>query len=107
MKGDKLFGQRIRAVRTSLGLGQQEVADKIEIEAKHLGRIERGERRPSFELIFDLAKAMNVAPVVFFEFDRDESDPTVLRKKVEIFLGKCSPQQLQLAHRLLKSLLEP
>lgn len=107
MKGARLFGQRIRAVRTALRLRQEQVADRAGIDAKHLGRIERGEKNPSFELIFDLAKAMNVAPLTFFEFDRDESDPAVLRKKIEALVGKCNPQQLQQAHRLLKSLLEP
>lgn len=107
MKGAKLFGQRIRAVRTALRLRQEQVADRAGIDAKHLGRIERGEKKPSFELIFDLAKAMNVAPLALFEFDRDESDPAMLRKKIEALIGKCGPQQLQQAHRLLKSLLEP
>lgn len=106
-KWDKLFGQRVRAVRTSLGLKQRTVANRIGIEEKHLGRIERGERRPSFELIFDLAEAMDVAPRVLFEFDRDESNPAVLQKRIGAFLGKCNPQQLQQAYRLLKSLLEP
>lgn len=107
MKAEKLFGQRIRDVRTSLGLRQEDVADKVGIEAKHLGRIERGEKNPSFELIFSLAKAMDVAPSIFFQFDRAESDPAVLRRKIEALLTNRSPQQLQQAYRLLKSLLEP
>lgn len=106
-KGDKLFGERVRAVRTSLGLKQRTVANRIGIEDKHLGRVERGERRPSFELIFDLAEAMDVAPRVFFEFERDESNPAVLRKRIDALLGKYSAHQLQQAYRLLKSLLEP
>jgi transcriptional regulator with XRE-family HTH domain len=107
VKWDKLFGRRVRSVRTSLNLGQEEVAAKIGIEAKHLGRIERGERRPSFQLIFDLARAMNVSPRVLFEFDRDDLDCLLLRKKIDALFEKCSPQQLQQAYRILKSLLEP
>lgn len=106
-KWGKLFGERVRAVRTSLGLRQGTVATRVGIEAKHLGRIERGEKRPSFELIFELAEAMDVAPRVLFEFDRDVSDPAVLRKRIDAHLGKYSTQQLQQAYRLLKSLLEP
>jgi transcriptional regulator with XRE-family HTH domain len=75
--------------------------------SKYLGEIERGEKRPSFEAILALAKALEVSPAVFFQFDRDEHNETALLKKIEALLEKSRPEQVNIAYRILKALLEP
>ncbi|MCI0724757.1 MAG: helix-turn-helix domain-containing protein [Acidobacteria bacterium] len=107
MNLQKRFGRRVRAARKAANLTREKAVEKAGLSgANYLGEIERGEKWPAPEKIEALARAFGVAPASFFQFDRDETDPKLLRKRIDSLLEKCSPQQLQLANRLLKSLLE-
>ncbi len=99
------FGALVRAARKASGLKAWQVADKADIDAKHLGRIERGEKQPSFELIIALAMALNVSPSRFFEFELPASDPKLLQRQIAVLLRGRSHSELRLAHEVLKRLL--
>jgi transcriptional regulator with XRE-family HTH domain len=103
----KLFGRRIRRLRKAARLTQEEAAERAHLNAKFLGAIERGEKRPSFEGILTLAKALAVPPAEFFQFDREEVDEKVLRRKIEAVLQKSSVQQLQILYQVIKVLARP
>ena len=96
------FGDRVRAIRKAQKLKIALVAERVGKEVKHLGRIERGEKKPSFELIIALAEAMKVSPATFFEFDPPQTDPRVLRKQLDQLLANREPGQLQQVQRLLR-----
>jgi transcriptional regulator with XRE-family HTH domain len=96
------FGHRVRAVRKAQKLKIAEVAERVGKEVKHLGRIERGEKKPSFELIIALGEAMKVSPATFFDFDPPPSDPRVLRKQLDQLVANRELGQLQQAQRLLR-----
>jgi transcriptional regulator with XRE-family HTH domain len=97
------FGQLVRAVRKSRGLKIWQVAEKVEIEVKHLGRIERGERQPSFDLIVALAKCLSVSPSKFFEFESAD-DPKTLRKNIDQLLTGLDANQLGQVRHILSGL---
>ena len=54
------LGQKIRIIRDSLGLTQEQLAEGADISLKHLGEIERGRGNPTLATIVDLAKALHV-----------------------------------------------
>jgi len=56
----KTFGRRLRELRDSKGLTQEELGRQVGIDYKHLGAIERGIKAPSFEVVDRLAKALRV-----------------------------------------------
>jgi len=60
MRPADLFGKRVRAARKAPGFTLREVAERAHIHLNHLSQIERGRRRPSFELIFILAHTLGV-----------------------------------------------
>lgn len=97
------FGGLVRSVRKSRNLKIWQVAEKVDIEVKHLGRIERGERQPSFDLIIALAKCLNVSPSKFFEFD-SATDPKTLRKNIDHLLSSLDAKQLSHARQVLTAL---
>lgn len=103
----KLFGKRVRSIRKAAKITQEDAAERARLNAKYLGEIERGEKRPSFDAILSLARALEASPAAFFEFDKEEGDERILRKKVETLVNKSSFQQLHQIHRVLKALLEP
>src|SRR5216684_3291584 len=96
------FGSRLRTVRKAHRLKIGQLADRVDIGLKHLGRLERGEKHPSFELIIALAQAMNVSPATFFDFDSPQSDPKILRKELDHLLAERDAKQLHQVQRLLR-----
>ncbi|MHB8524933.1 MAG: hypothetical protein ACYDD2_02085 [Candidatus Acidiferrales bacterium] len=75
--------------------------------ANHLAQIERGTKRPSFELIFALAAAFSVSPVTFFLFERDEKDEKILRRKINGLLDRYTAEQLGQTYRYMKFMIGP
>jgi transcriptional regulator with XRE-family HTH domain len=55
----KAFGRRLRDLRVSKGLSQEQLANEAEIPLSQVGRIERGEINPTLSTISALAKALN------------------------------------------------
>ena len=63
------LGNRIRTIRTALGISQEELAFKSGISAAHLGQIERGLKAPTIVTIDKIAKALNITLPILFSFD--------------------------------------
>jgi transcriptional regulator with XRE-family HTH domain len=103
----KQFGKRSRMVRKAAKITQEEAAEKAELNPKYLGQIERGEKRPSFDAIMALAKALRVEPEVFFRFDSGEADEKGLRKNIETLLRQCEHEDLRRVYKVIKALVEP
>lgn len=76
-----LFGQRIKNLRKKRNLTQAQIAELVEVDAKHISCIENGKNFPSPELIAKLAKAFNLHTKELFEF---ENMPTTIDFKNEI-----------------------
>lgn len=107
MKDSELFGRRLRDVREAAGLKQVQLARVLDVDPKHLSRLERGKVNPSFEIIFRIARTLRISPSVLFELEHSEADPKVLRKKIQHLLESLDGEQLKQAHRVMKALFEP
>ena len=62
----KVFGDRVRALRSSRGLTQVQLADLAQVSEEWVRRIERGEGSPSFDTIEALASALDAKPSDLF-----------------------------------------
>ena len=56
----KAFGRRLRDLRISNGLSQEQLANEAEIPLSQVGRIERGEINPTLSTINVLSKALKI-----------------------------------------------
>jgi XRE family transcriptional regulator, regulator of sulfur utilization len=56
------FGAVIRALRQDKGIAQESLALVAEVDRSYLGRVERGEKQPSLDMVFRLAAALNCKP---------------------------------------------
>lgn len=59
----KQLKNNIRAERQKIGLSQEALADKADLDRSYVGGVERGERNVSLINIVRLARALGVAPV--------------------------------------------
>jgi transcriptional regulator with XRE-family HTH domain len=103
----ELFGKRVRAARKAANLTLEEAAEKAHIHLNHLSQIERGTRRPSFELIFDLARVFAVPAWSFFIFEAEETDAKTLRRMANATLEKYTVEQLTEVCRFMKFVVRP
>ena len=100
------FGRLVRAIRKQKKLKSWQVAERVNIEVKHLGRIERGEKRPSFELIIALADTLGVSPAKFFSFEPVAPDSKSLTKHIVRQLNGRDATQLYKVSELLTILFD-
>ncbi len=56
----KAIGRNIRAARLRANLTQEQAAERMKISILHFGRLERGERPVSLELLANIALTLNV-----------------------------------------------
>lgn len=56
------FGKRVRARRDVIGISQEELAARADLDRTYVGGIERGERNVSLVNINRLARALEVSP---------------------------------------------
>ncbi len=61
------FGRSVRRFRASLGLSQEQLADRANIHRTYIGGIERGERNPTLTMIHRLAAVLGVGAARLIE----------------------------------------
>lgn len=63
----KAFGKRVRDLRISQGLSQEELANLADIPLSQVGRIERGENNPTLSSIVVLSIALKLQLKIYFD----------------------------------------
>lgn len=64
----KKLGKNIARYRKEAGFTQLQLAIKLEVTREHISHIEVGIKRPSVELLFSIAKNLNIKPHKLMEF---------------------------------------
>ena len=67
--GLKAFGQRLRQLRKSRKLSQEELAWKADSELSQISRMERGVINTSLSQAFKVAEALEISLKELFDFD--------------------------------------
>lgn len=75
MKTDILtaFGKRIRQLRTTHNLSQEQLAERTGFHRNYIGMIERGERNPALLNIYVFAQAFNISISELFNINHIDS----------------------------------
>ncbi len=104
MKSTKeLLGARIKELRKSRGLSQNELSERIGIDAKHLSRIEVGNSYPSLDTLERISRALGVEIKDVFEFDHDITKRALLQN-IQKMLREASAEDLNLIHKIVRSI---
>ncbi|MCM3665552.1 helix-turn-helix domain-containing protein [Mesobacillus subterraneus] len=104
------IGQKIRYLRTKNGHTLEELGNKLNFNFSNLSKIERGTRKPTLELLEDIAKIYDV-PVSFF-FGETKELPNELKKHGEGWINfieemeqkELTPEQIKATLELLEKL---
>ncbi len=99
------FGRKIRELRKSQRLTQEEVGERAELHPTYIGAIERGEQSPSLETVEKLAAGFGIDPKALFDFKIAEKNPpirTALQKRLLGLLRRRSERELRLGVVILE-----
>lgn len=69
---DNGFSERLKKARTNKGLSQSKLAQAVGVHHTHVGRYEKGQSRPSADILFKLADVLAVSPSFLLEGSADE-----------------------------------
>jgi len=97
-----LLGARIKEIRKARGLTQEKLAEMIEVEQKHVSRIESGKNFPTIDRLEKMAAALNVPMMGFFDFLHLEEDDEVV-VNLEAMLMELDGNSRKIAYRLIKA----
>lgn len=118
---NKLIGQRIRKERCKLNLTREEFAEIVGLSDFYIGQLERGERQMSLPAMVSIASHLHVSLdyLIWGKNEHDHSlikdpcnnygtsslDKTTVMKELLDLLSKCSPKELKLICKLVKTIL--
>jgi len=100
----KLLGVRIKELRRARGLSQEQLSEKIDIDPKHLSRLEVGRSFPSHDTLEKLANALQVEIKDFFEFAHEAKNTKELKEIISNLLKEVDDERLRLAVKVLRAL---
>lgn len=104
MKEKQQLGKRIKLLRTRLGLTQDALGEKVQINPKYLSNIERGKENPTLDTLLRLAQSLKVEPWEMFVIEQETLDKQALRGKLNHLLEQANgEEQLRLIVRLLQA----
>lgn len=106
MKSTKqLLGCRIKELRRSKGLSQDQLSEQIGIDPKHLSRIELGKSFPYMETLEAIAKALQVELKDLFDFSHLEAR-AIDKNQIEELLDGLNQDKLRLVFKVVKSMVK-
>lgn len=77
----KHFGAKVKCYRENLGLSQEQLAEKIDVEPSTIGKLETGINFPNAKTIVNLINFFKLAPAELFNFG---SKKPILEKENEL-----------------------
>ncbi len=99
----KLLGARIKELRKARGLSQDQLSEEINIDSKHLSRIEVGNSYPSLDTVENIAKALDVEVKDLFEFAHEVKEGELKRSIIKI-LGEVDESKLRLILKVVRAI---
>lgn len=97
----KLLGARIKELRKAKGLSQDRLSEEIDIDSKHLSRIEVGKNYPSLDTLQKLAGALDVEIKDLFEFKHQVKQGDTRRTLAKL-LDKADDNVVRVLLKLIK-----
>ncbi len=103
----KEIGARIKERRLSVGVTQEYIAKKIDVNSTHISNIECGRAKPSLQRIVDIANVLDCTVDYFLSGEyRKTSAKKVLSGesrygKITEKLAECSPDKMERIEKMI------
>lgn len=101
----KLFGRRIKELRKSKKLTQEQLSELLGLYQKQVGNIETGSYFTTMPNLEKLAEIFDVEIKDLFDFEHQKSKEE-LKNNIYNLIEEASDEQIKLIHRLICSVLK-
>lgn len=96
------FGSKVKEIREARGMSQLELAEIVGFKTKgSISKIEHGVVDPPHSMIVKLSKALNVNPVVFFDFASTKDYSKSPYIEFVPYLENASEEELSIIRKIL------
>ena len=99
------FGARIKEIRESRNLNQEQLAELVNMESRHISRIETGKSFTTLENISKIATALGVSIESLFSFQH-KVERENLKEEIKKYLNHADKNKLELVLKLLKAVFD-
>jgi len=100
----ELLGARIKELRKSKGLTQQQLAELIDIDPKHLSKIEVGNSYPSLYNLEKITKVLDVKMQDLFKFEQHRNRKELIDSITEM-LNNANDDSVRLTYKILSDVI--
>ncbi|HIJ86941.1 MAG TPA: helix-turn-helix transcriptional regulator [Desulfuromonadales bacterium] len=102
---NQLLGSRIRELRKTTKLSQEQLSEIIGVDPKHMSRIELGKSFSSLDTLEAIARTFHVELKDLFDFSHLESRSNY-KKQIDELLDGVNEEKLKLVYKITKALLK-
>ena len=100
-----LIGNRIRMYRTKKGLSQAKLAEKSGCHHTYIGSIERGEKVPTIDTIYNICEALELPMEVLTGNIITGDDPSKIAKQFYELTNPLPQKEQEELYELLKAII--
>lgn len=100
----KLLGQKIKNLRKSRKLTQEQLAEMLDIDQRTLSAIECGVNFPTKNFI-KISEIFNIELKELFDFENGETDDSLIKEEIKNLLKYLNSRDLKIVYKLIKSML--
>ena len=97
---NKQFGARIKEIREKRGLNQEQLAEILNMESRHISRIETGKSFTTLKNIVKIANALNVNISSLFSFEHKKDRENMITD-INKFLNNAETKDLELVYKII------
>ena len=99
------FGRRMKQARKAKRMTSDVLARRLGLNPSYIRQIECGRKTPSLDAMIAICNEIDVSPNYLLRDDLQEEASTELGK-IEVMLGRLSPNELAVFGRIAKALCE-
>lgn len=98
-----LLGKQIANLRSKKGFTQEKLAELVNYSPNHISKLESARTNPSFELLVNIAKALDIELKELFNFDEYE-DINYIKSEFNKFLKTSDNKRIKALYKIYKTL---
>lgn len=100
----KLFGKRLKEIRKSKNITQEQLAEHVGIEPKQICRIENGTCFTTYEKLQKIAQTLDVEIYEFFRYEHKKPKDALVKEMNELFTN-ASDEKIETIYKIVTALL--
>ncbi|MBO6087833.1 helix-turn-helix transcriptional regulator [bacterium] len=101
----KMFGKRLKELRKSKNLTQEQLAELVGFEPNHLTKIESGKHFPQPEKLDSIAKVFDIQIKDLFDYEHKLPEQ-ILKNKITNWLEEAQTPEIEYIYKTIQNLKE-